>query len=157
MDKAIITSFMIIASVVCAMLVFNAVYPAVIRSSDAMVSMKGRVDDRLKSQIEIIHATGKSTDSDVSVWVKNIGSLRIGAVESCDVFFGQEGEFVRVPYGSGGPPHWEYTLENDTDWNPSATVKILIRYGVVSPDPGRHFLKVTTPNGVSDEYYFSIE
>ncbi len=36
MDKVITTSFLIIVSVVCSVLVFNAVYPAVIRSSDAM-------------------------------------------------------------------------------------------------------------------------
>lgn len=156
MDKAIVTTFLLIAGIVTAVLIFNTVYPAAVSGSDAMTRMGGRIEDRLKSQIEIIHATGKSTDSDVSVWAKNVGSLRIIAVERCDLFFGPEGDFARIPYGAGAP-HWEYALENDTQWNPSATLKILIRYGAGFPSAGRHFVKIIIPNGVSDEYYFSVE
>ncbi len=150
MDKAMTTVFMIIASVVCAILVFNSLYPAVIRSSDAMTSMTIRVDDRLKSQIEIIHAAGDGNDA--LVWVKNVGSLRIAAVERCDVFFGPEGNFARIPHGSGDP-HWTYEVENDDEWKPTATLKITIHYG--SSLSGRYFVKVSIPNGISDEYYFS--
>jgi len=150
-DKVITTTFLIIVSVVCAVLVFNAVYPAVIQSSHAMVSMKSRVDDRLKSQIEIIHATGKTTDSNAFVWVKNVGSLRIAPVESCDVFFGPEGNFSRLSYGGG----WSYDVENDNQWNPTATLKITITSTISSGT--RYFVKVVTPNGISDEDYFSIE
>ncbi len=151
MDKVITTSFLIIVSVVCSVLVFNAVYPAVIRSSDAMTSMTIRVDDRLKSQIEIIHATGSG--SNAFIWVKNVGSLRIIAIERCDVFFGPEGNFARIPYGSGDP-HWTYEVENDDEWKPTATLKITI-LDTISADT-RYFVKVTTPNGISDDYYFSV-
>ena len=159
MDKIIVTVFLTIAGVVTAILLFNTIYPAAVESGAAMTGMEGRIDERLRSQIEIIHATGKSTNSDVSIWVKNVGSVRIGAIERCDVFFGPEGNFARIPYGSDeGPPYWEYALENnDTEWDPSSTLKILIRYGGSFPSAGRHFLKVVLPNGVSDEYYFSIE
>lgn len=157
MDKAIVTAFLVIAGVVTAVLIFNTVYPAAIQSGEAMSKMGRRVEERLKSHIEVIHATGSSGNSDVSVWVKNVGSLRISAVERCDVFFGKEGEFARIPYGGTDEPHWEYQLENDTEWNPSATLKILIRYGSTTPSSGRHFLKVVAPNGVADEYYFNIE
>ncbi len=157
MDKTIITAFLIVAGVVTAILIFNTVYPAAIQSGEAMSRMGGRLEDRLMSQIEIVHATGQTTNSDVSAWVKNVGSLRISAVERCDVFFGLESNFARIPYGGTDEPHWEYQLENDTEWNPSATLKILIRYGSGFPASGRHFLKIVAPNGVSDEYFFSIE
>jgi hypothetical protein len=159
LDKILVTIFLTIAGVVTAVLLFNTIYPAVIESGTAMTGMEGRIDERLKSQIEIIHATGKSTNSDVSAWVKNIGSLRISAIERCDIFFGLEGDFARIPYGSDeDPPYWEYALEgDDTEWDSSATLKILIRYGGSFPPAGRYFLKVVLPNGVSDEYYFSIE
>jgi len=159
LDKIIVTVFLTIAGVVTAVLLFNTIYPAAVESGEAMTGMERRIDERLKSQIEIIHATGKHTNSDVSVWVKNVGSMRIRAIERCDVFFGLEGEFARIPYGDDeGPPYWIYALENnDTDWDPSATLKILIRYGGSFPSAGRHFLKVVILNGVSDEYYFSIE
>jgi archaellum component FlaG (FlaF/FlaG flagellin family) len=150
LDKAMTTVFMVIASVVCAILVFNSLYPAVIRSSDAMTSMTLRVDDRLKSQIEIIHAAGSGNNA--LVWVKNVGSLRIAAVESCDIFFGPEGSFNRIPYGSGAS-YWTYEVENASEWTPTATLKITIVNG--GPLSGRYFVKVIIPNGIYDEYYFS--
>ncbi len=152
MDKVITTTLLIIVSVVCAVLVFNAAYPAVIQSSDAMTNMAIRVDDRLKSQIEIIHATGSG--SNAFIWVKNVGSLRIIPIESCDVFFGPEGNFARIPYGSGAT-YWTYEVENASEWTPTATLKITIVNG--GPLSGRYFVKVTIPNGISDEDYFSVD
>jgi len=137
-------------------LIFNTIYPAAVQSGDALTSRQRRIDERLRSQIEIIHATGQSDNSDVLVWVKNVGSSRISAIESCDVFFGPEGNFARIPYDTG-QPHWEYQLENSSVWDPTATLKILIRYGGAYPSAGRHFLNVVIPNGISDEHYFSIE
>lgn len=154
MDKAMTTVFMIIASVVCSILVFNSLYPAVIRSADAMTNMTIRVDDRLKSQIEIIHATGDAASDEAYVWVKNIGSLRIIPVERCDIFFGPEGNFARIPYGSGDP-YWTYEVENDDEWRPTATLKITI-FDTISADT-RYFVKVSIPNGISDEDYFSVD
>jgi len=158
LDKAIITALMIIAGVVVTVSLFNVVYPAVARSGDAMVSMERRIDERMKSQIEIIHATGNDGDSDVSVWVKNVGSLRIAAIDRCDVFFGLEGDFARIPYGQCiDCPYWDYELENGTEWDPSATLKIRIRYGGTYPSSGRSFLRVVAPNGISDQFYFTVE
>ncbi len=157
MDRAIVTAFMVIVSVVCAVLVFNAVYPAVIQSSHAMVSMKSRVDERLKTQIVIIHATGNG--SDAFVWVKNVGSLRIVPIERCDVFFGPEGNFSRIPHednAGGSKPYWNYGVEgNGSGWTPTATLKITIYYDFVLS--GRYFVKVVIPNGLSDEDYFSVD
>ena len=153
MDKVITTTLLIIVSVVCAVLVFNAAYPAVIQSSDAMTNMAIRVDDRLKSQIEIIHATGSG--SNAFIWVKNVGSLRIIPIESCDVFFGPEGNFARIPYGEGTGT-WSGEVEGTgSEWTPTATLQITVTYGSVLS--GRYFVKVTIPNGISDEDYFSVD
>ena len=170
MDKVIITTFMIVASVVAAVMVFNVVYPAIGQSSDAMLTMKTRLDQRLQSQIQIIHATGEldrngfwqdtngNGQFDVFVWVKNIGSLRIAAVESVDVFFGPEGNFARIPHQSaagGSYPFWTSQVENAATWNPAATLKItIVQSSVLSSD--RYFLKVISPNGLSDEDFFGM-
>lgn len=159
MDKVITTALLIIAGVVVTVMLYNVVYPAVIQSGEALTSRQRRIDERLDSQIEVIHANGSTSDSDVSVWVKNIGSLRIDSVERCDVFFGLENNFSRIPYGSDkGPPYWEYELEGDnSEWEPSVTLKITIRHGGTYPSAGKNFVKIVLPNGVSNEYYFSIE
>jgi hypothetical protein len=169
-DKAITSTFMIIASIVTTVMVFNAIFPAIMRSRDTMVTMRGRVDERIKSQITIIHTTGELDHDatwqdvngnghfDVFAWVKNIGAVRVPAVERLDVFFGPEGNFARIPSiteAAGTYPNWEWQLENDTAWNPTATVKITIHFSSLLSSQ-RYFLKVVLPNGVADTFYFSL-
>ena len=55
MDKIITTALLIIAGVICTIFVFNAVYPMVNRSSQAMVSMSDTMDDRMKSRINFVY------------------------------------------------------------------------------------------------------
>ncbi|HLF26151.1 MAG TPA: hypothetical protein VJG32_07435 [Anaerolineae bacterium] len=152
MDKVIVTAFLVIAGVISAVFVYNSIYPAIVQSSEAMTSMERRVDERLKSQVEIIHAV--RAGSDALIWVKNIGSLRNVAVEATDLFFGPEGNFARIPHAAGAP-HWEYVVENDDAWNPTTTLRITIPAYAFSGSGTRYFVKVVLSNGVSDEYYFS--
>lgn len=158
MDKAITTALLIIAGVISMIFVFNSVYPMVNRSSAAMVSMAAKVDDRMKSRISIVHASNTANRTSVYLWVKNVGTARITNIEDSDLFFGRENDFSRIPYvddAGGGYPRWVYTIENDTEWSTSATVKITITY---SSDPGAdtYFSKMIIPNGISDEYFFSM-
>lgn len=152
MDKAIVTVLLVIVSVTSVVFIFNAFYPAVTRSSGALADMAGGMDDRLRSEIDIIHAVAYTSSNEALVWVKNIGSSRIGAIDDSDIFYGPEGNFTRVPYG-GGSPSWAYQLENETEWKPAATLRITITQPISSATT--YYLKMVIPNGVSDEYYFS--
>ena len=158
MDKAITTALLIIAGVVCMIFVFNSVYPMINRSSQAMVSMAEQVDERMKSRINIVHAANSADHTHVYLWVKNVGTQRILATQESDLFFGQEDDFERIPYVSdagGGYPSWNFTLENDVEWVTSATLKITITYGS-DPGAGTYFSKFIIPNGISDDFYFSM-
>ncbi len=158
MDKAVTTALLIIAGVVCMIFVFNSVYPMVNRSSQAMVSMAETIDERMKSRVNIVHAANSSDRQTVYLWVKNVGSLRIVNIDESDLFFGQEDDFSRIPYvddAGGSYPRWEYEIENDTEWLSSATVKITITYDA-DPGAGTYFAKFIIPNGISDDYYFSM-
>jgi hypothetical protein len=157
-DKAITTALLIIAGVVCMIFVFNSVYPMINRSSQAMSSMADTVDERMKSRINIVHAANSADRTEVYLWVKNVGSQRILAVEGSDIFFGLENNFVLVPYVTDAPegsPWWEFSLVNDTEWKTSATIKITIHYDA-DPGAGTYFAKFIIPNGISDDYYFSM-
>ena len=158
MDKAITTALLIIAGVVCMIFVFNSVFPAINRSSSAIVSMADQVDERMKSRINIVHAANSSDRLTVYLWVKNVGTQRIVSVDESDLFFGPSDNFSRIPHtgdAGGSYPQWTYSLENDTEWQSSATLKITISY---SSDPGSttYYTKVVIPNGIADEYYFSM-
>ncbi len=158
MDKAITTALLIVAGVICMIFVFNSVYPMLNRSSAAMTSMADTVDDRMKSRINIVHAANTSDRRTVYIWVKNVGSTRIVAIEETDVFFGQTTSFNRIPYttdAGGGNPQWTYNIETGTEWGNSATIKITISYSS-DPGAGTYYAKVIIPNGISDEYLFSM-
>ena len=167
MDKAITTALLIIISMILAVMLFNAAYPAVIEGSDAISNMADRTSERMKTQISIIHASGELDDTgsfqdtngngqfEVFLWVKNVGSSRITALDQVDLFFGLEGNFARIPYNSGSFPYWTGEFENATDWTPSATLKITIHYGVPLTS-ARYFAKITLPSGVFDSYFLGL-
>jgi hypothetical protein len=157
-EKAITTALLIIAGVVCMIFVFNSVYPMVNHSSQAMVSMSEQVDERMKSRINIVHAANSANRTSVYLWIKNVGSQRIVSVEQSDLFFGQEDNFNRIPYtaeAGGTYPQWSYALENDTQWQTSATLKVTITYSS-DPGTGTYYAKFIIPNGISDDFYFSM-
>ena len=54
MDKAVVTILLMVAGVICSLVVFNTAYPAINRSASAISSISSKVDDRVKSQIEIV-------------------------------------------------------------------------------------------------------
>ncbi|MBN1161556.1 MAG: hypothetical protein JXA17_06400 [Dehalococcoidales bacterium] len=158
MDKAITTALLIVAGVVCMIFVFNSVYPMINRSSQAMTSMAEQVDERMKSRINIVHAANNSTRTLVYLWIKNVGTQRILGVEESDLFFGQEDDFERIPYVEDAGtdyPRWAFELENDTEWKTSATIKVTITYDS-DPGAGTYFAKFIIPNGIFDEFYFSM-
>jgi hypothetical protein len=171
MDKAITTALLIVISMIMSILLFNAVYPAITRGGETISSMTNHVTDRMKNQVDIIHAaseldgTGfwKDTNGngqfEVFLWVKNIGEMRINPISQSDFFFGPEGNFVRIPYSNdngNGFPYWSANVENgSSDWDPNTTVKITIHYGVPLSS-GRYFAKISTVTDANAEYYMGM-
>jgi hypothetical protein len=165
MDKVITTALLIVISMVLGLVLFNAAYPAIVQGGDAIASMAHREEERMKSQIAIIHTAGEldstgqwqDTNSDghfnTFVWIKNIGANLINPIDRTDVFFGPEGNYTRIPFQTGNDdnyPYWTWSLENASEWTPTATLKITLHFG--NPLPiGRYFIKINTINGVSDE------
>lgn len=170
MDKVITTALLIIVSMITAMVLFNAAFPAVIEGSNALSSMADQAQDEIRSEITIIHSSGEldhtgwwqDTNSnglfDVFVWVKNTGLTRIRSLEHIDVFFGQEGNFTRIPHSSqaeGMYPHWSWELENSASWSPAATLRIVIHHNAPL-SPGRFFIRIAAPNGTTDDAGLSM-
>lgn len=169
MDKVITTALFIVISMIMALMLFNVAYPAVIEGGDAITSMSDRADERLKSQVTLIHMAGELDSTgwwqdtngngqfDTFIWVKNTGTTRI-LPQALDVFFGPEGNFARIPNqneASGMYPYWTWQVENATDWTPTATLKITIHYQMPLAS-GRYFGKVIAPSGVFDESFLGM-
>ena len=146
------------AAIVAIGSVITALMPAVNRAGTALVTSADVADDRLSSRVEIIHAIGQDTATFADVWVKNTGSTRIAAITQSDVFFGPETDFQRIPYGgaSCSVPCWEYTVENDTEWNPTATLHITIHVSTALATGNTYYVKVVAANGVEDSKFFTL-
>jgi len=170
MDKVITTALLIVISVVLSLVLFNAAYPAILQSGDAISSMADRSAERLRSQIAIVHcageldSTGAWSDTngnglfDVFIWVKNVGSTRVFPIDSLDVFFGPEGNFSRlqgVNQAGGTYPRWTAAVEGGGDWVPASTLKITIQY-LAPLTSNWYFVKVTTPAGISASDYLGL-
>ena len=164
-----------IAGVASIAAIINAIFPMVSRTAGSIVTSSAKVDDRLRSSIEIIHAVGELNSSgtfadtnsnarfEIFVWVKNVGATRILSLDEIDVFVGQIGSFERIPHQveveAGVYPRWSHDIEgqsNDTEWNPKQTLKVTIDYDTDTQSQGTYDIKVTIPNGISDEYFFSM-
>jgi len=105
LDKTITTVLLIIAGVICSVYLFNSVYPMINRSSAAMVSMTDKIDDRMQSRIDIVHATGSPDRHTIYIWIKNVGSNRILDIPNTDLFLGPEGNYMRIPHTSTAGGH----------------------------------------------------
>jgi hypothetical protein len=148
---------LIIGGIVASFAVFNGIYPAIQRSGTAITSASDTLNNRIQSDIRIIQVNDDG--STVEAWVKNIGSSDIVTVENSDIFYGPQGDFSRIPYGTDTSPlpYWSFQLEGaDSQWRPTDTNKIIIHLAS-SPVPDTYVLKVIIPNGIFDETVFGVE
>lgn len=146
------------AAIVAIGSVVAALMPAISRAGNALVSSANVADERLSSRVEIIHATGQDAGTVAQAWVKNTGASRIDAITQADVFFGPETDFQRIPYGGSGcsAPCWEYSVENDTEWNPTATLHVTIHLSTALAAGNTYYVKLVASNGIEDSKFFTL-
>lgn len=156
MEKAISSSLLIIASVVAVLALINAVVPALGKSSSALITANAAASDRIKTDIEIVHATGDSSAKTVTVWVKNIGTTTIDDITASDIFLDTPSSVSRLSYTSGCVSDcWDYALEGGaTDWKNTETVKFTLTLSSLTS--GVYSVRVSVFNGVSADKDFSI-
>jgi flagellar protein FlaG len=152
-DKVMVTIMLIIGGMVCCTVIINAIFPAITESAGAITSATAKIDDRIKSKVEIIEIS--DSGSDVYIWLKNVGATRIGGIDTSDVFFGLDGNFARIPYSDvvTAKPYWNYSIESGSAWGPTGTVKVTIYLD--SAPSGNYYFKFVLPNGIADEEIYS--
>ena len=154
MEKAITTAMLVIASIVAAIALINAVLPSVGKSASALATANGEAANRIRTDIDIIHSTG-NTSGTVTVWVKNVGTQVIRSIESSDIILTKPNSVSRLPYVSGCSSEcWDYILEDSaSDWTKAVTVKFTLTTAVAT---GTYSVSVAAPNGVSASKDFSV-
>ena len=170
MEKVVATTLLIIASVVAAMALINAVLPALGKSSSALTTANKNAAERIKTDIDVVHATG-DTSGTITVWVKNVGDQVIRSVKDSDVIITKPaaaGGVKRLSYVSGCSSEcwdftyvsgcssecWDFTIEDSaSDWTTAVTVKFTLTTSVTS---GSYSVSVAAPNGVTADKDFSV-
>ena len=158
MEKAIATVMLTVAGVVAIVTVINALMPAISRTNASIVATADSVDSRIATDLEIVHVSGTDGTTNVDAWVKNTGAIVIAPVSRVDIFFGPADDFVRIPYGEEGclSPCWYYAIENDAAWNPTATLRVSLNTSLSLVVGETYYIKLVSPNGVTDARFFTI-
>lgn len=153
MEKVITSVLLTIAAVTAAVMVTVVVIPQVSAGSGAVAVAGARLQERMKTDIAIIHAAGEPSGQEIRLWVKNTGSTTIEAPQRLDVFLTSSAQHRYLSHGLG-PERWQYELKGAATWSPGVTAEITI---VLSePVSGPHTAVVVTPSGVQAKRQFSL-
>ena len=159
MEKTITTAILVIASIVASVALMNAVLPAASKGSGALLTANNAAADRIKTDTEIVFASGNSTGDEIIFWVKNVGSKAIKPIGDSDVFLDTPSTISRIPYdancSSSVPPCWKYAIEGgESEWTQAVTIKVTLHLS--SGSTGLHKVTFTVYNAVRAEKEFSI-
>jgi archaeal flagellar protein FlaG len=160
--EAISSAILTIASIICAFSFVSVVYPSVISAGDPIISRTNAMGDQILTDIEILHEATATEGTEVDVWIKNVGPKGIssGLIPGSDLFFGDAGNFERIPYDRNGSlaPCWNYSIEqsNDDNWDKGETLRIKLKPADVPVSGKKYFIKFNVYNGVSEEAYFTV-
>jgi hypothetical protein len=166
-DKVITSMLLIIAAIVATVVVINAVLPSIQRTSSDIAAASDVVGARLRSDVKIVETAGVVGEDFVQIWAKNVGASNIPSLEKIDVFFGETTDFERIGYDEedtcpnpSPPPRsencWQYVLENDDEWTPSATLRITV-YLTYDLEAGKDYVStIVLPNGLIASKVFTL-
>ena len=160
--ETITTALFLITAVVASAVLINAVYPVIQNMAGTFSSSTHESDVRIRTDFKII-ATYANASGTAQIWMKNIGSERIGLadLQRADVFCGAVGSFDHLAHTSGslGNNQWienfsapEYDQNNNQFWDPGETLKVTAKTAI--PSSGS---KVTFQFALSNGIWRSTE
>ncbi|MCK8517518.1 flagellin [Methanoculleus sp. 7T] len=134
-SEAFTTAMFLIAAIISAGVLINAVFPVIYTLSGTISSSSHTVDERLSTDVKVVTTYASGGSKEAKIWLKNVGTARISPsdVGKTDVFLGVPGNFTRLGLVSGTPGsnQWTYKILEDTQknnhWDPGETLYIQAR------------------------------
>jgi len=159
MASAIIgEGIMIIASVIVAGALAGVILNQVGVFESTIVETTDAQQEKMLTKVKIVYASN-SSNTILDVWVKNTGRNPVTSVTSMDVFFGPINQVTRYTYDSAiafADNTWDFANNSPpTVWQMLNTTKIQIDESSLAKDV-TYVVRVGTPNGIFDEYIFSL-
>lgn len=161
-EETISTAILTVATIIAAVVLLNAIYPALYSASGSILSMNSVTVDRMKTDVKVLtEYPGTDVDGhfNLVVWVKNTGETVIAESDLglTDVYlYPGNGVATRISQ-SGGSRNWTYTIlggDGDQNWDPVETLQVTIDYGSSLPSGTARF-RIALDNGVYAEDTFS--
>lgn len=124
------TALFLIASIVAAAVLINAVFPVIYTMTGTFSSSSHEADQRLRTDFKIINTYAGTSGTDI--WIKNLGTNRISSAEinQSSVFIGAPGDFESIAKKTGdlGGNGWDYVILDDTNayWDQAETLHISV-------------------------------
>jgi archaeal flagellar protein FlaG len=154
MGSAVITeAILLIASVIIAGSLAGVVMTKVGTFQSTFTQTTENQKQTVLTNIKILYAQNPTSTS-VNVWVKNVGTYSITNTQNIDVYFGQTGAMQRITYNAGSPS-WAFASPV-TSWDKANTIQMNITNLAAIQCGSVYELQVTTPNGVSDDYFVTF-
>ena len=149
-------AILIIASVVIATAIAGVVMNQVGVFESTFTATTNSQKDIILTKVQIVYATNTTT-SNINVWVKNVGVNTVVNANQTDVYFGEINKVNNIPHNpnkSQGTWRWDAPLPQPI-WQIAETHSINITDSTIKRGV-TYQVTVITPNGVSDEFIFSL-
>jgi len=162
---------LLITGVVAAAILIVAVLPVIWGMVGTFSSASAATDRSMRTDYKIVttYAKWSSGGATVTVWMKNIGTARIGTNElnlGGDVYVGKSTDFARAQYNknpvprTSNPVYWNYTLYDlgtgtANVWDPGETLQVDTFTNTVTLAGQLVYFQFTVPSGVSRSAEFT--
>ncbi len=163
--ETITTALFLITAVVASAVLISAVFPVIQNMAGTFSSTTHESDVRIRTDFKIIATYASESTGTAQVWMKNIGSERIGlaGIQQADVFCGAVGSFDHLAHTSGtlGNNQWiedfssEYDLNNNQFWDPGETLKVTAKTTIPSSG-SKVFFQFALPSGTWRSIEFTV-
>jgi flagellar protein FlaG len=158
---------MLITAVVASAILITAVFPIVWTMVSTFASASHDTDARMRTDFKIVTTFANSTPSGgwARVWLKNIGTSRIGTseIDQSDVFIGIVGNFNRAttlvpsPSADGEWTYHFYDTNSNNVWDSGETLEVVAFSSKFKPAPDDQsvYFQFVLPNGVTRSSEFT--
>ena len=170
-SETFVSAMLLITGVVAAAILIVAVLPVIWGMVGTFSSASATTDRSMRTDFKIVttYAKWSSGGATVTVWMKNIGTTRIGTNEintGADVYAGKSTDFARAQRTSGtvprtsSPIYWNYTLYDIGTgttgvWDPGETLQVDTFSNTVTTAGQLVYFQFTLPSGGSRSSEFT--
>ena len=160
-SEVIGTALIMIATVVAAVALINAVFPSIYGVSDSITAVTNNVNNQMKSEFMFIYESPDQSGNNLTAWVKNTGETQVALSElnDSDLFISNSnGVMQMASLNATTQPNWTYAIENgngDGQWDPGQTLEINLVTSQPFTQGSGYTIRLVMYNGAYCEDYFT--